>query len=279
VIVKLDGGLGSQMTQYSLGKRVEESCELPVYYDVSWFRRDGMDLNKRHARKYELESVFPDVRVRRAGACLSKIYRTFLNTHQGAWAEYDDAILSSSAPRYLGGYYLDARYRADEAIKSHFRFNLPLSGDNREVLSRIEASPCSVAIHIRRGDFVGSGHDVTTPFYFKEAVRTIAGRTAPERASFFVFSNGMDWCRDILRDVRQEFVFVENNGNDSGAIDMYLMSRCRHFIISNSGFGYWPAFLSNRAEDKIVIMPDVSRTTFVSATDADRCGWIALPVA
>jgi hypothetical protein len=67
----------------------------------------------------------------------------------------------------------------------------------------------------------------------------------------------MDWCREILAGMDEKFVFVDNNDNDSGEADMFLMSRCAHFIISNSSFSWWPAWLSRRSPGKIVVMPDV----------------------
>jgi hypothetical protein len=180
--------------------------------------------------------------------------------YPGTRFDYDEAILSSRLARYLGGYYVNAKYidNQGENLRDEFTFHLRLSEENQNTLSRIEAENCAVALHIRRGDSVGSAvHDVTSPRYFKEAIKLIANKFSRDGAVFFVFSNGMDWSREILRDMEEKFVFVENNDNDRGEIDMFLMSRCRHFIISNSSFSWWAAWLSRRSPDKMVIAPDV----------------------
>jgi hypothetical protein len=50
-------------------------------------------------------------------------------------------------------------------------------------------------------------------------------------------------------------IFVENDINKPQA-DMFLMSNCFHFIISNSSFAWWAAWLSRMAHNKTVIMPN-----------------------
>ena len=62
------------------------------------------------------------------------------------------------------------------------------------------------------------------------------------------------WVKDNIK-IAFPVTYIESNNNDKGEYDMYLMSKCKHFIISNSGFSWWAAWLNNSA-DKIVIAPD-----------------------
>jgi hypothetical protein len=86
-------------------------------------------------------------------------------------------------------------------------------------------------------------------------IRTLRNET---KQVFFVFSNEIEWSRKLLVELNEELeiIYVDNNDNDKGAADMYLMSNCSHFIISNSSFSWWPAWLSTRSPEKIVIMPE-----------------------
>jgi hypothetical protein len=276
VVVGLDGGLGNQMAEYSLGRRVALMCELPVYWDVSWFARRGMDIDNQYARRFELEEVFPGIRLRKAGRAFFFLYKTFFTPDEKQAADFG-YVTSSPAPRYLD--FSCVAHRDDIAAKEDFVFGLKLSAGEAALLARIEAEPCPVAVHVRRGDYVGKPFAITTPYYFREAARKITELTAPESPVFFVFSNGMDWCRENFAGFDGEFVFAGDGDNDRGAADMFLMSKCCHFINSNSTFSYWAALLSDRPAKKIIITP-VTRGEFDKAggAAAPTSGHIPVPV-
>jgi hypothetical protein len=117
---------------------------------------------------------------------------------------------------------------------------------------------------------------MTTPSYFRDAISLMARNEFPARPTIFVFSDDLGWCRNTLGDLGEDLVFVDNNDNDSGSADMYLMSRCRHFILSNSTFSYWAEFLSDRSPDKLVITP--SRHSADYGGSGRLSGRISLPV-
>lgn len=281
IVVLVDGGLGSQMWQYALGRGAALASGLPVCYDLSWFARGAKDINGLHNRNYELTTVFPGLPFQEASGRVVRMYKRYFNLYPGTRLAYEEDILSSEFPRYLGGYYVNARYidGQGDALRELFQFAPGFGERNGPVLSRIISARCTVGVHIRLGDYVGSVHDVTTPGYFRSAIRHIADRLAPERAVFFIFSNGMERSKEMLAGLDEDIVFVEGNDNDNGACDMYLMSRCSHFIISNSSFSWWAAWLG-RAGGKIAVMPDrwlaSERSSGRLAMKAE--GWTALPV-
>lgn len=275
VVVCVDGGLGNQMMQYSLGRKVEKSCDLPVYYDVAWFSRDGMDINHRLNRNFEIETAFPGIKLKKAGFFTSGVYRIGFKVRGEIVEEQEDFVLSSRCPRYLG--WGCVRFRDDEMVRDEFVFGVRLSEDNKAVLAEIENASCSVAVHVRRGDYIGSIHEMTSPAYFMEAIKLVSENAAPERATFFVFSDDMGWCKDNLGGLNERVIFVENNDNDHGSVDMYLMSRCRSFILSNSTFSYWASFLSDRSPDSLVITP-CRDSSGVTRNGERLSGHVSVPV-
>ena len=82
--------------------------------------------------------------------------------------------------------------------------------------------------------------------YFQKAISLFS-----QDALFVVFSNDINWCKTNLQGLAKNLIFIEN---EPYYHDFYLMSLCKHQIISNSSFSWWAAYL-NRNPDKIVIAP------------------------
>ncbi|GHS90485.1 hypothetical protein FACS1894107_01260 [Planctomycetales bacterium] len=220
------------------------------------------------SRYYQLEDVFEGVTVKKATQRELFVYKTLFEKYDYSLLTQPDGVTHiiqdldqidlSKPPAHLGGYWRSSRYsRIDpDSAQQTFRFKLQLNDANRQMLAKIQAQKCPVALQIRRGDYVGIAHDVTTPQYFQRGIEHIISSMAPVTPHFFVFSDEIEYCKQLLKNNREEFTFVEINDNDHGVFDMYLMTKCRHFVISNSTFGFWGAMLSREAENKIVVMPD-----------------------
>ena len=76
-----------------------------------------------------------------------------------------------------------------------------------------------------------------------------------EKPHFFIFSDEIEWCKKyICLDFPCTFV-----SNDKPLAtfqeDFAYMQNCKHFIISNSSFAWWAAWLATYA-NKIIITPN-----------------------
>ena len=103
------------------------------------------------------------------------------------------------------------------------------------------------AINVRRGDYLTQPrrHPVVTLDYINEAYKHL-----PNCDKIIILSDDISWCRENIN--LPNLVFVENY-RDCEAL--WLLSLCDHFIISNSSFSWWGAYLS-RTENKVVVAPD-----------------------
>ena len=244
IVIPLEGSLGFQMWRYAVGRAAALASGLPVRYGLSFFE-DGAG-----GREF-IGEIFPDVCPQTAPDAIIRLFKRFFFTGDadGGPAAYDEALLTSKRPRYMGGRYQNFAYVKSQAVscREKFAFKPLMTDEARFMFSSIYMEELPVAVHLAPGAVSGR--------YFRAAVRVMSERLAPAKPVFFVFSGKNRPNAEILAGTDAELVYAdENDGKE--AMDMYLMSRCKHFIISNSLLGWWPAWLSREMPDKIVIMPD-----------------------
>ena len=114
----------------------------------------------------------------------------------------------------------------------------------------------SVALHVRRGDYVtnkstNSFHGTCTVEYYQKAVDELTKRIGS--ISLFMFSDDIEWVRQNLK-FPIPTTYVEH-ADMPDYERMILMSHCEHNIIANSSFSWWGAWL-NQNPEKIVIAPE-----------------------
>ncbi len=268
-IIQVMGGLGNQMFQYALGRSLELQQKADVCYELSQFRR--IDERELSIVKYRT-IVRPISRVDRItmrlslGRSLKRMRPLLRVVGLGAWRVHDDprkgcdeSVRDLRGRWYLCGWWQSPTYfepiRA--TLLSEFQPVDALTGANLELADQIQSTN-SVCVHIRRGDFVSSPIysrivKVQSEDYFLTAMKEINRRTGG--AHFFVFSDDAQWARENIR-LDAPIEFVNHNGPKSDYLDLHLMSRCRHFVTSNSTFSWWAAWLA-RSPGKIVIVPPV----------------------
>ncbi|HEX6123838.1 MAG TPA: alpha-1,2-fucosyltransferase, partial [Pyrinomonadaceae bacterium] len=71
---------------------------------------------------------------------------------------------------------------------------------------------------------------------------------------YFVFSDDIEWCRTNLSFAGPTRFVDDDFGPRKFRDDLRLMSACKHFVIANSSFSWWAAWL-NPDSDKTVIAP------------------------
>mgnify|MGYP001350427636 CR=1 FL=1 len=80
------------------------------------------------------------------------------------------------------------------------------------------------------------------------------------KSPFYLPSFWEDYAVKKLNISRNKITVVEHNYGDINAFaDLWLMSLCNHFIIANSTFSWWGAWLSNYSK-KYIIAPDYKKS-------------------
>jgi hypothetical protein len=135
----------------------------------------------------------------------------------------------------------------------------------------------SVCVHIRRGDFLTNPtHGFVGLEYIVSAMKKIKGKIDPEKIGnlgpsikFFIFSDDIEWCKSHIQSKEEIYFVMDSPNKEKSGIILEIMKNCKHFIISNSSFSWWAAWLSENPE-KIVIAPK----RWFHEFDADTCDLI-----
>lgn len=99
----------------------------------------------------------------------------------------------------------------------------------------------SVAIHVRRGDYIGSAlHEICTDSYFQNAIHWMKSKIS--NPVFFVFTDDLHYCRNLFRQY-DDFIFIEEQ---NAVRAFWMMKSCTHYILSNSSFGWWAHYLNTQ---------------------------------
>jgi hypothetical protein len=181
---------------------------------------------------------------------------------------------------YLDGYWQSEKYftAIKPSIRNEFTFRDSLDERGQEMADRI-AAVSAVCLNVRRGDFVSipvanQYHGVCEVGYFARATEIIGEKVTDPH--FFIFSDDINWCRTNLHlDYSSTLVGHEYAGRNFGQY-MQLMIRCQHYIIPNSTFGWWSAWL-NPEPSKIVIVPQLwCRNPLIDTSDLMPVDWIRI---
>jgi len=272
----VDGGLCSVMTKYVLGECFKKHLGADVRYDLTWFKTHGTDTDGNPTRKLSFPTLFPEIDFPEATTGDVKIYRKYFRYINPKPYAYNTGLFSSKRPIYVDGYAENWRYFADveSEVLSNLAFEkLPLSPANQDVMNDIENAEVSVAVHVRRGDYVNLGMFGLGPDYYLSAIRRVKKAHKNSNLKVFFFSDDISWVREKIADkVPNEILTrcVDVNDVHTGHFDLLLISKCQHQISSNSSFGYWGGLL-NKNPKKMVIVPARWLPTDQRAPEHEGC--------
>ena len=262
VIVGLTGGLGNQLFQYALGRRIAYDRNLPLKLDANGFENYRLHAFSLQHFGIRQDFVSPEdiarlkVRKRyRIQKLLPMNWRSLIIERQ---FEFDPRVLRTVRRHiYLEGYWQSERYfkSIEPILRKELVVTTKPEGANLEMAERIQRVD-GVSVHIRRGDYVSDKttsnyHGVIPLEYYFKAVEVIAGVVA--NPNFFIFSDDPEWARQHFS-LDHPCTYVAHNRADRNYEDLRLMSMCRHHIIANSSFSWWGAWLSLHPE-KVVVAP------------------------
>ncbi len=179
------------------------------------------------------------------------------NYVQQEFIDFDERLLDLKTRDtvYLEGYWQGEGYFKDveDVIRADLRIQPPADVVNLEMANQIGAC-VAVALHVRFFDAPAEAGTNNAPGdYYTRAVSHM--ETVVPGAHYFLFSDQPEAARQRINlpDDRVTLV-AHNQGDENAYADLWLMTQCQHFIIANSTFSWWGAWLA-MAPNKQVIAP------------------------
>ena len=281
VIVRLGNGLGNQLftyaAAYSFAKK--NNAELFVDDESGFYKRYKYELHNFNIsasiidKKYKFMGLYGRLK-RKMLIKLSNFNSDtkFLieKKDKNKLTEYnkDQLNINFNKNLYFEGYFQAEQYYNlnIEDIFKEFSFKSNVVDQNNSLTENIKKSN-SVSIHLRQDKFLSSEnhknlHQLNTEFINNNILLIKKGieyfDKHVDNPKYFLFSNNFSDIKTLFNS--KKFTLVDNNFKKDPAYDLYLMSLCKHFILSPSSMHYWAAQLSSN-KDKICLSPNDIRNT------------------
>ena len=276
IFLKLTDGMGNQMFQYAYARYLQSIYGGRIYLDIT-------KLGNKHVRSYALsyfklnkDVVIPPLFLQYASRLYTKIVRLFFNrilrvslrSEKGystfirflGYYTSDEPIKYYAFKRtiypikFVRGFFQSPKYfeNIKALIQTEFELKVAISPELNNLKKELD-SVNSVCLHIRRGDFaLYDRFQICNEAYYQQGIEYMKSNV--NNPVFYIFSNtheDIEWIKQNIHlngDIR--YVDMENKDIE----DFYLMQQCKHFILSNSTFSWWAAYLA-RHKRKIIVAP------------------------
>lgn len=157
---------------------------------------------------------------------------------------------SKNSNNVMVGYFQSLKYFDEykDIIKKELKVIEPVLENNKNILKEIKTEN-SVCVHIRRGDYIGTKHQVCDESYYLKSIEIMKNKV--KKPKFYVFSDDIKWVKNNIK-FKDKVTFIE--GNNPNYEELRLMYSCKHFIISNSSFSWWAQYLTDN-KNRVTIAP------------------------
>ena len=279
IIIHLTGGLGNQLFQYAFARSVSHELNSELFLDLSLFshteKRKHVVFGLHPFNIKGLVGYYPYVDKTDVGITQNQPQNLtkYVEGTPFPSAIYDYELLKSfediQLPAYFQGWYQNQIKNGENSfitenffkinndlIHDDLKYSLPLSY-NSKILFEDMKKYDSIALHIRHGDYEDyPKFGLCTKQYYQNAINMIENEL--DNPKFYIFTEDHDWVDKNLKFSSPYGIIrfsEKNNTAGRGYAELLkLMSLCEHFIIANSIFSWWGAFLSEN-KYKIIISP------------------------
>ncbi len=279
IILKVIGGLGNQMFEIAFARMLSLEFNEKIYLDLSVYKKykirdfsisnlkisDSIEyiedaklpVLKRVYLKLSQKTYHVYQKIVKIGTGSDRIGNKSYETlkKKGLYYNFDvyyyKPSKSNSKIKCLYGYFQSEEYfkKYKQQIVEELKVKVPPTEKEKMLLDEIKS--CNgVGISMRLGDdYVKSSllNVCREDFYYK-GMDYIYNKN--KDAVFYIFSDDIDRAKKQFN-FKYPVRYVEGFKDYES---LRLMYSCKHFVISNSSFSWWGAYLSS-SPDKIIVAP------------------------
>jgi hypothetical protein len=156
----------------------------------------------------------------------------------------------------LNGWFQSEKYFNSEIVKNIFKFKIELVAEVKEKYKKV-FSKKNLLISVRRGDFVHHPYyfQLDYKYYFLAIITQFPDW---EKRHLIFTSDDINYCKRHFSFLPNAFFIEKSNAVEQ----LVLGSLCDDFIISNSTFSWWQAWLGENKNTKIIRPIQNFRGTF-----------------
>lgn len=292
LMLSIQGGLGNQLFEWAFGRSLSARGRRVVFDTVRC----------RGNRPLEIGKLLPlDRRLSKPlGYAVAATHRAGLLREARHWANplqlmrepgysYDPHFIDRlMEPRlgacYVLGYFQSPKYflGLEEEIRREAGALLTgmLSPRGKQLTQDLSTDPHSVAVHVRRGDYVSSVaaaglHGVLVEDYYAEAL-TRVHELGHERILWF--SDDPSWVLEKLARPQDTVVTAELSREFTTAAggEIALMASCACRVIANSSFSWWAGWLGSPSTTQTPVMAPARwfASGYDNAVDLIPASWL-----
>ncbi len=268
-LIILNGGLGNQLFQYFLGEELRITLNKNVfYYDIREHYKNSHDTFIENIFKVNLQKYKPHKNVFVVKKFLispfflklNKFLVSILNfglipnfySDSGKYsAEFISLQFKNAFGIYFGTWhkYINSYKFLNENLIQDFK-------GSKNIFHDFNFKNDFIALHIRRGDYISSKrtakyHGNLEKEYFLQSVDYLRNKFL--NLPVLLFSDDHKWLHSEMKSlIPNSFVF--SSQDFSAESDLFYMTKAKYFILSNSTFSWWAAFLS-KEKNKFIVIP------------------------
>lgn len=264
ITVMIQGGLGNQLFQYAYARALLEMGK-EVQFDISFF-----DTNTKYTKreylldKFCIDPRFTLTKVPAKQKLITKLVNKLDIDRQVRYVK----VNNSSDNFFADGYYASEKYFAH--MREIILKDLTLKHKSdlyKEWEAKILSAKKPLMVHARRTDHILNKT-------FTRIEEDYYARALPlfeEDCDIFGFSDNAEWLQNAIK---RPVTMVSGLGFTDYE-ELMLMSLGQNFIIANSTYSWWGAWLSKRNDKKIVALQKWFRSLrwWRANNDIEFAGW------